>query len=202
MKFPPLPIQRMNQPIMSNLTDFRKYRKKTFPGLLILTGFFLITSISPAQNTFPSPWLGNWKGELKIYNGKELTMTVPMSIEIQETDSSHRWQWTLTYYGDQEDRREYELVTVDREAGHYQIDEKNSIILDAYWKNHTLVSRFSVDNSLLLINYHFESEQIRFEVFSGGMKEATLTGEKIEGIEKIQSFPIGTIQQAVLLKDH
>ena len=161
---------------------------------------FFVTIQTYAQNSFPDKWIGTWEGDIEIHNQTGLATTIPMSLSIQKTDSAGRWDWTLIYHLENDDKREYELVEIDRETGHYQIDEKNSIILDAYWRGQTLISRFSVSNSLIIANYHFWEEEIHFEIFAGDMATPTITGLEVKEIDKIQSFPISVMQKAILKK--
>ena len=39
----------------------------------------------PKEN-FPQAWIGDWSGELIIYNTKGIKQKVPMALEIQPTD--------------------------------------------------------------------------------------------------------------------
>ena len=172
---------------------------KIFFTILLSILFFpalIFSQNEPAS--FPNDWLGEWEGKLMIYNQKGLASEIDMELHILDMDSVDRWKWVLIYKGEKLDERKYELVAIDTKAGHYQIDEKNSILLDAYWRDQTLISRFSVDNSLLLVNYHFEKEQIRFEIFAGGMTTAVQTGKEVKEIDEIKSFPVGVMQKATL----
>lgn len=168
--------------------------------LLIASIFFPFSlSAQTPISSFPQSWYGVWAGTLEIYQAKGKSMEVQMELRIAPTDSSHRWNWTLLYVRDTiRDERQYELVAIDPALGHYQIDERNSILLDSYLLHHVLSARFAVGNSLLLTNYHFESDQITFEIFIGGRKEAKRTGKTGEEVGEIFSYPVGTMQRAVL----
>lgn len=160
----------------------------------------------PAQHNvdvFPDAWIGVWEGELEIYASKSGANIpkVRMELHIMPHEEEGRWAWTLVYVGDTvRDERKYELVLKDGETNQYVIDEKNSILLDAAYLGHTLISRFSVNNSLLMINYSFEADKIIFDVFAGSKENPTRTGEEVEQVESIYSYPIGTRQRAVLQK--
>lgn len=162
--------------------------------LLLFSGIF-------AQNQephFPDTWFGEWAGELSIYSAAGVAQTLEMELHISEKEEG-KWGWTIIYKGDETDVREYELQLKDASKAHYVIDEKNSILLDGYYLGNTLINRFSVNNSLLMINYTFESGHIVFDVFSGQKDNTQLTGEEIKDF-KIYSYQMGTRQRAILFK--
>ena len=45
------------------------------------------------------------------------------------------------------------LQPVDAQSGHFQIDERNGIVLDAYFVKDTLYSRFEVAGNLIEVHY-------------------------------------------------
>ncbi len=151
--------------------------------------------------TFPDDWAGDWVGKLYIHNAKGISDSVDMELRLAPMDTSDRWHWTIIYHAKEDEIREYELVTIDKEKAHYQIDEKNSILLDCYLIGGTLSSRFSVNTSLLLINYTLlpQGDQLKFEIFAGSTKTVE-TGAEIEEIESILSYPMNVRQEAILTK--
>ncbi|MEZ4777613.1 MAG: hypothetical protein R3D00_30845 [Bacteroidia bacterium] len=155
-----------------------------------------------AQDTlmadFPEKWTGKWSGELEISTAKGKVQTLPMELHILPADSAGIWKWTIIYQVEKPDVREYELSVVEREKGHFLIDEKNSIKLDAWLLGNVLSCRFSVDNTLLLVNYIFESDHIRFEIFAGSKASPRLTGEEAEEVDEILNYPVTTMQRAIL----
>jgi hypothetical protein len=171
-------------------------------SILLFASLLLCFSFVSAQtpvNTFPQSWYGDWAGRLDIYNQSGKRMEVGMELKIAPTDSADRWQWTLIYSQDTtRDERQYELVAIDAAKGHYQIDEKNSILLDSYLIGNVLTSRFSVSNSLLLTNYTLHADHLEFEIFVGGKEEARETGKDVE--YEIFSYPMGTMQRAMLYR--
>lgn len=174
------------------------------PWFLALIGLCQIALPTHAQDSLlasgiQAEWLGTWRGDLHIY-GARGHQQIPMEIRLAATDSSHRWAWTLVYKAEPEDVRAYELVAIDTAKGHYQIDEKNSILLDAYLYGHTLSSRFQVDNSALLINYHFQPEALIFEVFFGPSDQRNETGQAVEEVTHIYSYPLQGMHRATLHK--
>ena len=154
------------------------------------------------KEKFPEAWVGNWSGELFIYNTKGLKQKIPMGLEIQPTAKKEVFTWALIYGEDKEKgRRSYELNIKDVEKGRYVIDEKNSILLDCYLYHNKLYSRFRVMDNVLLCTYEKQGDQIIFEVISGNQKAVSTTGgEKVEGedIPEVKSFDIIVSQRAVL----
>ena len=143
-----------------------------------------ISESKSTQNDFPISWIGIYQGTLDIYSDKGLQQSVPMKLEIAPKDNNtDQWVWAITYGPDSiAGRRSYELITVESEKGHYQIDEKNSIILDAYLRGNIFVSRFSVMGNLLDCTYEKLGDEIIFTIVMG--KEAGLSdtgGEVIKG---------------------
>ncbi|MDX2247393.1 MAG: hypothetical protein SF052_11475 [Bacteroidia bacterium] len=174
---------------------------------IILQGFWLILiggfgegimAQDTLMNNFPDKWRGEWSGELGIYKPTGKVQSLPMKLRISPSDSAEIWQWALIYEAAEPDVREYELIVIDREKGHFLIDEKNSVKLDAWLLGNVLSCRFSVDETLLLVNYIFEEDQIRFEIFAGSKTKINLTGEELEEVDEIYTYPVTTMQRATL----
>ncbi len=148
---------------------------------------------------FPEDWIGKWEGVLHIFGPKDTLQNIPMELKISENPENGRWNWFLIYKLEQEDRRAYELVLINEKEGHYRIDEKNSILLDAYLFGNSLISRFSVNASLLTVIYSLDpyTEQVTFEVFGGSKESPFSSGKDLEEFD-VFSYPINTRQQAIL----
>lgn len=157
-----------------------------------------------AEKTFPESWEGIWKGELQIYKENNLAQSVPMELHILELDTSDSYTWTIIYGSDKESgKRPYELKIIDPKKGIYAIDEKNSIVLDAYFFRDKFFSRFEVMGSYLLCTYQKVEEQIVFEIISGKMEPMNTTGDQMhkgEKIPQVKSFQISVMQRANLTK--
>lgn len=171
---------------------------------LILLCFLPILTFAQKNEkaTFPESWQGKYAGDLKIYAANQVRQSIYMEIHILQSDSSENYQWTIIYKGDEkEDIRNYELLTIDPEMGHFQIDEKNSIVLDAYLFENTLTSRFEVNASLLLVNYSMspDKEILSFDIFWGDTKNRRETGLEDQK-NTIYSYPVLTRQHATLYR--
>ena len=153
------------------------------------------------NNSFPNSFVGEWNGNLEIMGVDSVSMDIEMSLSIQptENDSIYKWEMTYVLYDSIQDVRPYELILIDKSKGLYAIDEKNSIVMDAYYKNNTLTSFFSVMESFILFSYTLEGDSITVDVFSAPTESITLTGG--EEIPEVNSFKITGRQSAVLVKN-
>ena len=174
----------------------------------ILAGLFLTFSplflFSQSEKSFPESWLGNWTGELEIYGPRGVMQTFPMALNIQATDTAGIFTWEIIYgEGEKRDVRPYVLKIVDAEKGHYQVDEKNSIILDSYWLGEILVDIFSVNNALLVTTAELvEDDVLLWQIISGNLDATSVTGgEMVEGedIPEVVSY-LGPRMQRARLK--
>lgn len=167
--------------------------------------FLLIAVTSYSQESFPKSWQGNYEGELQIYAVDSIRMKLKMKLQIQLTASDSLYNWTMIYYlKGKKDVRGYELKIVDTKTGHYQIDEKNSIIIDGYYKNGVFTSFFKVMDNLIIATYTMNDKgEIIFEIISSNAKEVSTTGGKKvedEDIPEVFSYKVTGRQKAVLYK--
>jgi hypothetical protein len=155
--------------------------------------------------SFPDDWLGVWKGKLKIYSPKGLAQEVDMKIENLPTDTIDVYQWALIYGEDEvKGRRNYFLKVIDREKGHYVVDEKNGILIDAFLFNNKLISNFEVMNNQLTSIYDLTDDTMIFEIYVNKTTPISTTGniesENGEKIPEVKSYPISGYQKAILCK--
>lgn len=154
---------------------------------------------------FLDHWLGYWTGDLKIYNEKGMTMTVPMALDNSATDVDSVWTWAIIYGEDTiAGRRDYELQTVDQTKGHYLVDEKNSIFLDAFLLENSLISTFKVGGSFLQISYELDGDKLLFTINVFPEKEIRTTGDTIhqgEDIPIVYLYKNSVSQKARLKKE-
>ncbi len=139
---------------------------------------------------FPRAWVGTWKGQLDIYGPKGKQTSLPMELHIKETTDSTRFGWTIVYAAEKRDERPYELVVVDRPTGHFQVDEKDSIVLDSYLMGNVLTSIFSVEGMLLLVKETFEAKSITMEIYFTSLKKAEKTGLETTEVEEVLNYPV------------
>ena len=153
------------------------------------------------NDTFPKNWVGNYQGELQIYNVDSIKMTAQMQLQIsQKTDSLYNWTIIYNING-KKDIRSYELQIIDTKQGHYIIDEKNSIKIDAFYHNQIFTSFFKVVDNYIVATYTKKNNSIIFEIISASDKKTTTTGNttiKEEKIPEVTTYFVLGRQKAVL----
>ncbi len=179
---------------------------------LLLCGFWAgCCQLLPAQNpdtlAFPAAWVGDWHGTLDIFNAKGKVQSVPMWVEIHKIDTSANGRYTfgLVYGSKEQDWRPYELVPVKPEAGLWQVDEKNSIVMESYLRGPKLLCWFTVGGNRILCTYEKRGAELLFEVYSGAETPASTTGNTKQGeedIPEVKTYPFSVFQRAVLTLDH
>lgn len=128
-----------------------------------------------------------------------------MQLHILPLDSVGQYSWTIIYGPDLEaGRRAYVLNTIDAAKGHYEIDERNTIAMEAYFLQDKLFSRFTVMENLLLSSTEMRNGQLVFEIISGSLVPASQTGDAVvdgEKIPPVATLPVTVLQRAVLSRE-
>ncbi len=193
-----------------------KYVKKNWPFFLLLPAFFFLSDTVTAQankstpshqsTEFPVAWAGEWTGELEIFRGPRLMQSIPVYFQIAPQDTSDNFTWRTIYdIGNEEKKiaKDYELTTLDKEKGWYAIDEKNSIVIEAYLLDNKLVSWFEVQGTTIVSTYELRSHnELYFEILAGSSKAVSTTGgetiDEGEDIPEVLTYPLSTLQRALL----
>lgn len=164
--------------------------------------FVLISSVAYSQSdSFPASWIGNWKGELLWYKtGKPEPQKVNMELRIQPADSTDSYTWQLIYGSKEEDYRPYILKPVNKEEGHWVIDELSGIVLDQYWTGNKFSGAFTVQKSTIINSYWMEDDKLYVEFFNIGAKPMITTGKGTDEIPFVDSYKLGSYQKAVLIR--
>lgn len=169
-------------------------------SLLVIFIFFSLL-VKAQSNSFPESWIGNWKGELRWYKtGKAEPQKVNMELHIQPGDSTGIYTWQIIYGSAAEDNRPYLLKPKDTAVGHWQIDERNGIVLDQFWVGNRFCGAFTVQNNTIINNYQLVNGKLEIEFYSVGAKPLATTGSGTEDSPKVDSYRIGSFQKAVLTK--
>ena len=146
--------------------------------------------------------MGNWTGELEIHDAMGPKQTVPMSLYLSETDTSGIYDWVILYGMDSlSDMRNYVLKEIDKSKGHYMIDEKNGILIDAYFIQNELTSIFAVMGNTLVCSYRREGEELIFAIKIFPSEKIRVTGDTIienQNIPVVESFQHKSSQVARL----
>ena len=154
------------------------------------------------RDTFPYSWLGLWEGNLEIYNAKGLSQTLPMQLDLGETDSVGVYKWNIIYGADREKGlRPYLLRTIDASKGLYINDEMNSIKLESYFIGGRLFSTFSVQGNLLTSIQEKRGNEMHWEIIFGKEKPVSTTGNQVvkgDTIPTVNTMPVLINQRAVL----
>ena len=160
-------------------------------------------STSTQLKTFPDEWLGVWEGTLHIYNHQNILQSIPMSLENLRTDSADIFQWVIIY-GEDKIKGKRDYILKNKSKGHYVVDEKNGILLDAYVMENKLISHFEVMGNQLTSIYERQEDKMIFEIIVNKSVPATVSGNiKAKGQEdvpEVKSFPIIGYQKAILTK--
>ena len=173
--------------------------------LKIFVFIIMSCSLGNAQQSFPDSWLGKYKGDLMIYGVDSVKMKLEMNLDILKTAIDSIYDWTLTYdLNGNKDVRAYSLNVVNKQKGHYRIDERNSIIIDGYLHNNNVfTSFFKVSNSYIIATYTKKEDSLFFEIIAGDGEALTITGNTKQGEEEIPeviSYIVNGRQYAVLNK--
>lgn len=177
-------------------------------GWFILGVLLFLAVRVKSQNSnsgFPEAWLGTWTGELHIFSAKGLMQKIPMGLEILKTDTPQVYTWNIIYGPDRASGlRPYRLKPVDPAKGHWVVDEGNNILLDTYLLGNELISAFSVQGGLLYTTSVLrEDGKMDYVIYFGNDTPVSETGGGTyqgEEIPKVKSFPVKTLQKAVLTR--
>ena len=102
------------------------------------------------------------------------------------------------------DKRKYQLILVDAAKQHFAIDEQNSIILDTYFNDNCLYTRFGGMGSDLQTRICLRDEVLEYEIMSNYSKPIRVSGNEIIGkdtIPEITSYDLYNFMKAKLIKD-
>ena len=171
-----------------------------FPALVLL---FLLIPILRAEDeaasaTFPGSWEGVWKGTCQKTRGGVVATQFLMELHIKALDGRDGWTWQVVYgEGETQQVRAYELLPVDKDKGHYVIDEKNSILLDAFLAAGTLHIRFWVADNVIDVHYTVAGDNLTFDLTTYGDKPVRMSGGKGR-TTPVASYALRSVQRAVL----
>lgn len=170
--------------------------------LTTFTVLFVITYAAAAQNSeFPASWAGHWKGELQWFRtGNPEPRKVNMELHIQPAGDSVQYTWGITYGAATEEHRPYLLLPKDQATGHWQIDEKNGIVLDQFLVGNTFSGAFTVQGNTIVNSYRLENDRLLVEFFSLSAKPLAATGNDTEESPRVDTYRVGSYQRAVLTR--
>jgi hypothetical protein len=150
------------------------------------------------DSSFPSAWLGKWKGTLQWYQGTAKRQSVDMELHILPTDSANQYSWRMIYGQQQKDNRPYILKPYDAAKGHWLIDELNSIVLDQFIIGDKFCGSFTVDGNTITNTYALAGDSLLVEFYNAQEKAIAITGGRDTTIPKVKSYGMRSYQRAVL----
>ena len=174
--------------------------------LLYFFSFLLIVTILPIRaQVLPPSWEGKWTGTVDIWAYNQKTESFPMSLEITPRDTG--WDYIIDYQKDPDrpDVRQYQLIVIDSAQSRLAIDEKNSIILDAYFNDDCLYTRFGGMNSDLIIRMCMENDVMDYEIISNFSDPIRVSGGQIieqDTMPEITSYNLYHFMKAKLKKEN
>lgn len=161
------------------------------------------SSNTPTSTKFPEDWLGEYTGNLALFNAeKGKMMELPMTIIISETDIKNRWKWfSKTIYNGQEIIKDYALTRHDSmPKNHFIMDENNGILLDRVLLDNAFYDYFEVGDLGLYGITRKVGNDIHFEIASFPLSAQTHSfykGEDFE-VDTVTSFKVINTQKVLL----
>ena len=156
----------------------------------------LVPTDAPAHPGLPADWHGRWTGTLKITSAAGEAKETPMEMVIEPLAGSKNYRWKIVY--GKGPARDYELVPQEK-AGHFVIDEKNGLLIDAWLVGSTVHSFFQVGDNLIPVRYERAGDVLRFSLTMSTTKDprtTKLTGGEVE----VKAFKLQTVHVAELKK--
>ncbi len=156
----------------------------------------------PAEKpTFPTSWVGHWKGAARAALRGRPDREFTMELVIAPIPGRDAFTWTIVYAeGERRQERAYEIVPVDAAAGHFRIDEKNSILIDAYFLENAVHSRFEVQNSSIDVRYAMRNGGIDVSLTTYAKAPPVTTSGGKDRVPEVLSYGLSAVQTARLTK--
>jgi hypothetical protein len=166
---------------------------------ILITVYFLlmVVQMNAQPSSFPDSFVGNWKGMLTWNRPGKQPQEFTMRLNIQPVDSG-RYTWQIVYGDNQQDNRPYLLMPVDTAKGHWQVDERNTIMLDSYVIGNVFSSVFSVSGSTIVSKYELTKEGLLVSFTTFATKAVTTTGGTSTEVPPVDSYKILGLQQGLL----
>lgn len=170
--------------------------------LLVFILCFPITVCAQTEEKviFPDDYFGIYKGTLSITSSRGPS-TYPMEFHLLPSDTIGKYIYTIVYgEGDMRQERKYTLVTKDAAMGEFVVDENNGIVLDDKVVGNRMYSLFEVQGTILTTFITFEKDHMIFEIATAQRENSNISTAKNEGQTEVISYPVTTVQRAVLIK--
>lgn len=171
--------------------------------LFMIHFMMMVVCLSAQPSSFPGLFVGNWKGTLIWNRPGKASQQFLMRLNIQPLDSG-RYTWQIiyvdenTFVNNKVDDRPYLLLPVDTAKGHWQIDERNTIVLDGYFIGNSFTSVFSVSGSTIVNKYELTTEGLQVTFTTYATKPIKTTGGTSKEIPPVDSYKVIGLQQGLL----
>lgn len=138
-------------------------------GKLLFVLIFFQVGIALGQSHSIESFKGNWKGTLLIYNQDKLSDSANVTFTVKEVNDTC-YTWKLSFESVKYNiEKDYLLTWNEKSNFEYFIDEKDGIVLPAYFIDNTLYSDFTYEDTFLSATYQLIGDQIFYEVRSTKM---------------------------------
>ncbi len=152
---------------------------------------------SPA---LPAGWHGVWKGACTVAGPQRARLEFPMELHVAPIKGRTAWTWQIIYgAGAKRQVRPYELLPVAGSEGHFRVDERNGIIIDAWLHGGTLYSRFEVGTVSIDARYTLRGKRLDVSLVTTQVAPSATTGGK-DGVPPVKAFPFVALQSGTLTK--
>ncbi len=177
--------------------------------ITLLVGVVLLTlaGLSAAEDTpapaakkaaLPEAWHGIWKGRVKSESRNGKTVDFAMELHIEPIEGRNACTWRIVYgEGDRRQVRPYELLPVDGK-GHFRIDEKNGIVIDAFLIGDTIYSSFGLNKVRIDARYRLRGDALEFSIATQKAAPMGTTGGG--AVPAVEVFELVAAQRATLRK--
>ncbi|CAM3997321.1 hypothetical protein [Pseudoalteromonas byunsanensis] len=117
-----------------------------------------VKALAVPQTGAPEEWNGYYKGQCELSSPKRgVFYAFPMALEINDV-TKKKADWIITYgEGEAQQVRNYSLLTIDSDLGHYAVDENNGIVIDQYLIGNEFMSLFEVASTKIQTTYTLDS---------------------------------------------
>lgn len=157
----------------------------------------------PTQTAFPNEFFADYKGNLSIYKGNDLTENYPMEVFFSPTSKKDTYRYTLIYFvNGLRQIRDYNIIQLNEEKGLYKIREENGLEFQALLINNSLRSSFQVADNVFYSEIDFSRKDKLIIKIVTSNKKIGLETISSDGKEKMNSYGIIITQIASLTKTY
>jgi hypothetical protein len=164
----------------------------------IFFALFVYSSFSFSQKMELKDCLGVYKGKLSIYYNDKI-QNLDMEFHLLATDQVDVYDYKLIYVESGVKQERSYLLKKKLEVNKYTVDEKNGILLEAFFTNNTLHSIFEVEGNLLTTTESFTTDYMDFYLMSSA-KSGIVKSGGANNIPEVFSYPVNAVQSARLYK--